>query len=112
MIHYNFWQNKGAKNIFKYNTIWGYTSTNDALLYMRELYQFSKENEEYGAKLLEHFKKAKWKLITDKNGEYNTANKGGFPVKIYQELDQTSWLWENASTKNDYGIFDFENKSV
>lgn len=38
-----------------------------------------------------------------------TANKGGFPVKIYQELDQTNWLWENASIKNDYGIFNFEN---
>ena len=45
---------------------------------MRELYQFSRENNEYGTKLLEHFKKAKWKLITDKNGEYNTANKGGW----------------------------------
>lgn len=75
---YNFWQTKNAKNIFKYNTIWGYTSTNDALIYMRELYQFSRENEEYGTKLLEHFKKAKWKLVTDKNGEYNTANKGGW----------------------------------
>lgn len=75
---YNFWLNMGTKHVFKHNTIWGYISTNDALIYMRELYRFSKENEEYGSKLLDHFKKAKWKLITDKDGEYNTANKGGW----------------------------------
>lgn len=93
---YDFWKNKGAKNIFKHNTIWGYTSTNDALLYMRELYRFSRENEEYGPKLLEHFKKAKWKLVTDKNGEYNTANKGG---------------WSNATIHDVAIVFD-ENPYV
>lgn len=75
---YAFWKEKGAVNIFEINTIWGYMSTNDARIYMKELYRFYKENEEYGGRLIEHFKKATWKLITDKNGEYNTANKGGW----------------------------------
>ena len=83
---YNFWNDLGAKNIFKANTIWGYTSTNDALIYMRELYDFFRENEEYGGKLLQHFKKAKWKLIKDKDGEYNTANKGGWSGKAIHDV--------------------------
>lgn len=73
-----FWRSLGTDNIFENNTIWGYTSANDAMIYMKELYRFAKENEEYGSKLLEHFKKAKWKMITDKDGEHNTANKGGW----------------------------------
>lgn len=75
---YNFWRDLGTENIFKLNTIWGYVSANDALIYMKELYRFSRENEEYGSRLLEHFKRAKWKLISNKDGEYNTANKGGW----------------------------------
>lgn len=45
---------------------------------MKELYRFSKENQEYGGRLMEYFKNAEWKLITDKNGEFHTANKGGW----------------------------------
>lgn len=83
---YNFWSNLGTKNIFKFNTIWGYMSANDALIYMKELYRFSKENEEYGSKLLEHFKSAKWKLISNKDGIYNTANKGGWSEKSIHDV--------------------------
>lgn len=74
----DFWKNKGTKNIYTLDTIWGVTSAKDASLYMKELYKFSRENEEYGSKLMDNFKKAEWKLITDKNGEFNTANKGGW----------------------------------
>jgi len=74
----DFWKNLGTENIFELNTIWGYTSASDAMIYMKELYRFSKENDEYGSKLLNHFKKAQWKMISDKDGNYNTANKGGW----------------------------------
>ncbi|MBQ8681400.1 MAG: serine hydrolase [Bacilli bacterium] len=73
-----FWQGLGTKQIFTLNTIWGVTSAKDASIYMKELYKFSKENEEYGSKLMEYFKNTEWKLITNKNGEFNTANKGGW----------------------------------
>ena len=74
----NFWTGLGTKNIYTLNTIWGVTSAKDAAIYMRELYRFSQENKEYGSKLLEYFKNAEWKLLTNKNGEFNTANKGGW----------------------------------
>lgn len=74
----NFWKGLGTKQIYTLNTIWGVTSARDASIYMEELYRFSHENEEYGNKLLNLFKGAEWKLITDKNGKFNTANKGGW----------------------------------
>lgn len=74
----DFWKEKGTENIFERNTIWGYMSANDAGIYMNELYRFYRENEEYGSRLMEHFKKPIWKLISDKDGQYNTANKGGW----------------------------------
>lgn len=74
----NFWKEKGTKYIFESNSIWGFIDVNDALIYMKELYQFSRDNKEYGEKLLQYFIGAKWKLIADKNGNYNTANKGGW----------------------------------
>lgn len=112
---YNFWQSKGTKNIFKYNTIWGYISANDILIYMKDLYQFSRENEEYGAKLLEHFKKARWKLITDKNGEYNTANKGGWSNETIHDIaivfDQNPYILAILTNMGDSSYMRFFNET-
>lgn len=73
-----FWTNLGTKHIFTQNTIWGITSARDASIYMKELYRFSKENDVYGTKLMEYFKGADWKLVTDKDGNLKTASKGGW----------------------------------
>ena len=75
----DFWTNLGTEHIFtQSNTIWGNTSAKDASIYMKELYRFYKENDVYGSKLMEYFKDAEWKLVTNKNGEFNTASKGGW----------------------------------
>lgn len=74
----NYWQNLGTKNIYTLDTIWGVTSAKDASIYMKEMYRFSKENDTYGKRLLKYFKEAEWKLITNKDGTFNTANKGGW----------------------------------
>jgi len=74
----SFWNNLGTKHIFTRNTIWGITSAKDASIYMKELYRFSKENEEYGTVLLDYFKGSDWKMVTDKEGKLNTASKGGW----------------------------------
>lgn len=73
-----FWKEFNTKYIFEDNTIWGFLNAKDASIYMKELYSFYKENNEYGEKLLNHFKKAKFKLISGKNINYNTANKTGW----------------------------------
>lgn len=83
---YNYWKEKGTKNIFMYDTIWGTTSANDAVIYMEELYKFYIENDEYGNKLMEYFKNAEWKQITDKEGKYNTANKGGWADSAFHDI--------------------------
>lgn len=83
---YDFWTNLGTKDIFKYDTIWGYTNALDASIYMEELYKFYLENEEYGNKLMELFKNAGWKMITNKDREFNTANKGGWSEKSFHDI--------------------------
>lgn len=75
---YEFWKGKGTKYIFSDDTIWGFVSAKDASIYMRELYRFYNDDKEYGTRLMEHFKNASWKLVTDKSGRLNTANKGGW----------------------------------
>lgn len=82
----DFWRNLGSEYLFENDTIWGYMSANDALIYMKELYRFSHDNEEYGVRLLNHFKNAKWKLITDIDGEFNTANKGGWSNSAIHDI--------------------------
>lgn len=81
-----YWNQLGTKRIFTLNTIWGVTSAKDASIYMNELYKFYKENSIYGEKLMNHFKNTSWKLITNKNGEYNTANKGGWSGETIHDI--------------------------
>lgn len=81
-----FWQEKGTKNIYTLNTIWGETSAKDASIYMQELYDFYKRDNEYGEKLMNYFKTAEWKIITNKDGEHNTANKGGWSNETFHDI--------------------------
>ena len=82
----NYWSHLGTKNIYTLNTIWGVTSAKDASIYMNELYKFSRENKEYGQKLMEYFQGATWKLITNKEGLFNTANKGGWSEETIHDV--------------------------
>ena len=82
---YNFWADKGTTRIFKQDTVWGKTSARDASIYMQELYDFYLENDTYGEVLMKLFKNAGWKLISNKDGVYNTANKGGWSYKTFHD---------------------------
>lgn len=81
-----FWQDKGTKNIFTLDTIWGVTSARDAAIYMRELYQFYLNDDVYGEQLMNYFKEAEWKMITNMEGEFNTANKGGWSNQTFHDV--------------------------
>lgn len=83
---YEFWKEKGTKNIFKYDTVWGYTSAKDASIYMKELYDFYLKDDDYGRLLMEYFKNAEWKQISNKEGILNTANKGGWSEKTFHDV--------------------------
>jgi len=82
---YNFWNKLGTEHIFKYNTIWGYTSAKDATIYMEELYRFYLDNKEYGSVLMDLFKNSGWKMIATKDGKYNTASKGGWSEESFHD---------------------------
>ena len=82
---YNLWTNWGSENIFKYNTIWGYTSSYDAMIYMEELYRFYLNNDKYSYILMDLFKNSGWKMISNKNGEYKTASKGGWSEESFHD---------------------------
>lgn len=81
-----FWSELGTKNIFTLNTIWGVTSAKDASIYMNELYRFYQEDKIYGKKLMEYFQNSTWKLITNKEGYFNTASKGGWSGKAIHDV--------------------------
>ncbi len=102
-----FWKRQGTQNIYTLNTIWGFTSAKDASIYMKELYRFYQKNHEYGKRLIEYFKGATWKLIVDKNGEFNTANKGGWSGKAIHDVaivfDKNPYLLVIMSNKGEGG---------
>lgn len=83
---YDFWTKLGTKDIFKYDTIWGYTNSFDASIYMSELYRFYLEDKKYGPELMELFKKAGWKMVANKEQKFNTANKGGWSEKAFHDV--------------------------
>jgi len=110
------WKEKETKNIFTYDTIWGITSASDASIYMQELYNFYVSNDQYGDKLFEYFTYADWKQITDKNGNYNTANKGGWSDETFHDVaivfDKNPYILAIFSTTgySDYNYL-FKNTS-
>lgn len=111
----DFWKEKGTDNIFIYDTIWGITSASDASIYMQELYDFYISNDEYGNKLFEYFTNAEWKQVTDKNGNYNTANKGGWSDETFHDVaivfDENPYILAIFSTTG-YSDFNYLFKTT
>ena len=115
----NFWTALGTKSIFTLDTIWGVTSAKDASIYMGELYRFYQTNETYGKTLMEYFKGAKWKLLSDKNGNFNTANKGGWSGTAIHDIaivfDKNPYLlivMSNTGESNYFYLFQNTSKIV
>ena len=73
----NFWLDKGTNIILTGNDNWGLINAHDAMIYMKELYTFYINNEEYGTELMDNFLNAKTKFITSPNS-YKIANKSGW----------------------------------
>ena len=64
-----YWRNLGSTSIFENNKIFSNFNAKDGYIVMKELYDFSKENE-YGKELLDYFKAAKPNFVTgDKDDE-------------------------------------------
>lgn len=72
-----FWSDKGTNIILTGNDNWGLINAHDAMIYMKELYAFYINNDDYGNELMNNFVNAKTKFITGKNN-YKVANKTGW----------------------------------
>ena len=72
-----FWSDKGTNIILTGNDNWGLINAHDAMIYMKELYTFYVNNDDYGNELMNNFVNAKTKFITGKNN-YKVANKTGW----------------------------------
>ncbi len=73
----DFWQAKGTNIILTGGDNWGLINAHDAMIYMKELYTFYINNDEYGNELMTNFLNAKTKFITG-NNDYKVANKSGW----------------------------------
>ena len=73
----NFWQQKGTSVILTGSDNWGLLNAHDAMIYMKELYTFYVNNEEYGNELMDNFLNASAKFLSSKN-EYAMAHKSGW----------------------------------
>ncbi len=73
----NYWKEKGTNAIFTSSNIWGSISAHDAAIYLKELYKFYVENDEYGSVIMNDFISAKTKFISSKSG-YKIASKAGW----------------------------------
>lgn len=73
----DFWKNLGTNTILTGNDNWGLINAHDAMIYMKELYAFYINDNEYGTELMNNFLNAKTKFITGKN-DYKVANKSGW----------------------------------
>ena len=75
----NFYHELGATTFWdESNTIWGKISSNDGVLYMKELYDFMEENKDLKQEMLSSYTKASNKLITLNNKEIEIAHKSGW----------------------------------
>ena len=113
----SFWSEKGTKNIFTLDTIWGVTSAHDVSIYMSELYRFYKTNQEYGKALMSHFKNSKWKMVHDKNGNFNTASKGGWSGTAIHDMaivfDKNPYIFAVLSNTGESNYtYLFKNASI
>lgn len=84
---YDYWKNNFNTNaIFKYNTNWGSITARDASIYMMELYNYYNSNTTLSNELADVFKSVTFKIITNKDGEYNTMNKSGWTGSVFHDV--------------------------
>lgn len=74
----NYWTNLGASTFWTNGTTWGQTNTHDMAIYMKRLYQFTKENSETTEELLNWHFNAVARFINIENRDLPIAHKSGW----------------------------------
>lgn len=74
----SFWKNLGSDTFWTNNNIWGQTNTKDGIIYMKELYKFTKNNTEISDELLNLYFSSVCKLININDNSIKIAHKSGW----------------------------------
>lgn len=82
---YSFWNQKGTGSIFRYNTNWGYTTANDATIYMKELYDYYNTDTVLANELMGNFTNVSFKPLSGRNSSIVTANKSGWTGSVFHD---------------------------
>lgn len=83
----DYWYSLGTTTTYRVGSSWGTITANDALIYLRQLYRFYREDEQYGKRLMDLFKAARFRYIafaTDKQIEI--AHKSGSTSAAMNDL--------------------------
>lgn len=73
----SYWFSLGATTTYKRGASWGTMTAADALLYMRRLYSFYMENEQYGGKLIDLFIRSNFRYLFHDEKDIAVAHKSG-----------------------------------
>ena len=70
-----YWYSLGTTTTYTRGASWGTMNARDALLYMRKLYSFYREDEHYGEKLMSLFKRARYRYLFPTTKDMEVAHK-------------------------------------
>lgn len=112
----NFWFSHGTTTTYKRGTSWGTINANDALIYMRRLYSFYLEDEDYGEKLMDLFKRARFRFLFRSANDMEIAHKSGSTTASTNDLvlvfDEHPYIFIVLTRKNaELGHGDFFAKA-
>lgn len=79
-----FWKNKGANNFWSQG-VWGNISAHDGSIYMKELYNYSKNETELSQELLNHFYNSVFRLI-EADDDVKIVHKSGWHYEIIHDM--------------------------
>jgi beta-lactamase class A len=71
-----YWYSLGTTTTYKSSSTWGNLTATDGLIYMKQLYRFYREHEEYGKKLMDLFKAARFRYLFARR-DIEVAHKSG-----------------------------------
>lgn len=81
-----YWFNLGTTTTYTRGSSWGTMSATDGLVYMRRLYSFYREDEHYGEKLMDLFKRARFRYLFQSNSDMEIAHKSGYTPASTNDL--------------------------
>lgn len=72
-----YWLNHGATTTYKSGGSWGSINAKDGLTYMKRLYSFYREDKHYGTKLMDLFRRARFRFLFSSTKNTEIAHKSG-----------------------------------